>query len=107
MHLDFKPIYERAEDMEYIQKHGGGLRCGTGLDETLVRMGYKPEQSIINERDKVPILFNAMRNKMYKIMETIMNENDLYLMYGATSIKEPKKGCVNKYAVKSVAGYKG
>lgn len=91
MHLDFKPIYERAEDMEYIQKHGGGLRCGTGLDETLVRMGYKPEQSIINERDKVPILFNAMRNKMYKIMETIMNENDLYLMYGATSIKEPKK----------------
>lgn len=91
MHLDFKPIYERAEDMEYIQKHGGGLRCGTGLDETLVRMGYKPEQSIINERDKVPILFNAMRNKMYKIMEAIMNENDLYLMYGATSIKEPEK----------------
>lgn len=91
MHLDFKPIYERAEDMEYIQKHGGGLRCGMGLDETLARMGYNPEQSIINERDKVPILFNAMRNKMYKIMETIMNENGLYLMYGATSIKEPEK----------------
>lgn len=91
MHLDFKPIYERAEDMEYIQKHGGGMRCGTGLDETLARMGYNPEQSIINERDKVPILFNAMRNKMYKNMETIMNENGLYLMYGATSIKEPEK----------------
>lgn len=54
-------------------------------------MGYNPEQSIINERDKVPILFNAMRNKMYKNMETIMNENGLYLMYGATSIKEPEK----------------
>ncbi|MFR3428647.1 MAG: hypothetical protein ACLTTH_00075 [Holdemanella porci] len=32
-----------------------------------------------------------MRNKMYKNMETIMNENGLYLMYGATSIKEPEK----------------
>ena len=58
-------------------------------------MGYKPEQSIINERDKVPILFNAMRNKMYKIMETIMNENDLYLMYGATSIKKRKDASIN------------
>ncbi len=91
MHLDFKPIYERAVSMEYIQKHGGGLRCGTGLDETLRRMGFKPEQSIINERDKVPILFNAMRNKMYKTMETIMNGENLYLMYGATKIKEPQK----------------
>lgn len=91
MHLDFKPIYERAESMEYIQKHGGGLRCGTGLDESLTRMGYKPEQSIINERDKVPILFNAMRNKMYKNMEIIMNDDNLYLMYGATRIKEPEK----------------
>ena len=32
-----------------------------------------------------------MLTSMYKNMETIMNENGLYLMYGATSIKEPEK----------------
>ena len=47
MHLDFKPIYERAEDMEFIQELGGGLRCGTGFDEALAGVGYVPVQSMI------------------------------------------------------------
>lgn len=83
MHLDFKPMYYR--DI------GQGLNVGIGLDSALKGMGYKPEQSIINGRDKVPLLFNAMRNKIYYSVEAAMAEQGLRMQYRATEVKEPGK----------------
>lgn len=83
MHLDFKPMYDR--DI------GQGLNVGIGLDSALEGMGYKPEQSIINGRDKVPLLFNAMRNKIYYSIEAAMAEQGLRMQYRATEVKEPGK----------------
>lgn len=84
MHLDYKPLYERLEDRK-------GLAVGTGLEGALRRMGYEPEQSIINGRDKVPLLFNAMRNQIYREMETAMAAEKIRLQYGVSKIKEPTK----------------
>lgn len=83
MHLDFKPV--RSAEMLH------GLQCITGFDSCMEAMGYEPEQSIINGRDKVPIQFNSMRNQLYRRIEAAMNNQDLLMMYKATEIKEPGK----------------
>ena len=83
MHLDYKPVRE-AEMLK-------GLQCTTSQDTCLSMLGYEPEQSIINATDKVPILFNAMRNQLYRKAETALNEQGLMMMYKATEQKEPGK----------------
>ena len=85
MHLDYFPMYKKKT------KNQKGLAVGFGYDEAMKEMGYKPEQSIINGRDKVPILFNAMRNKIYGELETEMNKNGLLMQYHASQKKDPKK----------------
>lgn len=87
-HLDYFVMYDKPETPG---KKTRGLKVGHGLDGALASMGYKPEQSIINERDKAPILFNAMRNAMYRSMEAAMLEEGIGLEYGVTAKKEPTK----------------
>lgn len=83
-HLDYKPLYVRSEASK-------GLDVGVGLDGALEAMGYEPEQSIINGKDKVPLLFNAMRNKIYYNMEKQMADEQLRLQYGVSKTKDPDK----------------
>lgn len=92
MHLDYKPVM--AMDVEK------GLQCTTSLDTVLERMGYQPEQSIINSRDKAPIRFNAFRNEMYRILERNMNDVGLRLEYGVSRAKEPSKDSSNFQSLK-------
>lgn len=90
-HLDYKPMYEKeAPDAEKGSKRRG-LDVGTGHDAALEHMGFQPEQSIINGRDKAPLLFNAFRNEIYRMMESAMAEQGLRLQYGVTARKEPEK----------------
>lgn len=84
MHLDFFVLSQKKGNFK-------GLSVTNSLDTALENLGYKPEQSIINGRDKVPILFNAMRNQIYHIMEEEMRKEDMYLQYGVSAKKEPNK----------------
>lgn len=86
MHIDFIPFYKKGSQIEKK-----GLSVGYGFDNAMKHMGYKPEQSIINERDKVPILFNTMRNRIYRSLEDNMNKNRLLLQYGVSKYKDPNK----------------
>lgn len=88
MHLDYKVVYEREEAK---QIKGGGLSVGVGLDGALEQMGFKPEQSIMNSRDKVPLVFNAMRNKIYHLLEANMADYGVRMQYKVSEIKEPGK----------------
>lgn len=91
VHIDYKPMYEKAApDAEKGSKRRG-LDVGTGHDAALEHMGFQPEQSIINGRDKAPLLFNAFRNEIYRMMESVMAEQGLRLQYGVTARKEPEK----------------
>lgn len=98
-HIDYKPIYDKAaltelqlaELGEPTGKKTRGLAVGVGQEAALQRMGYEPEQSIINESDKAPIRFNAFRNRIYRETEAILVEHDLRLMYRASEKKEPAK----------------
>lgn len=83
IHIDYKPLYDR--DI------GQGLNVGVGLDSALERMGYQPEQSIMNGRDKAPLLFNAMRNQIYRRVEAAMAIEGLRMQYNATQKKDPGK----------------
>lgn len=83
-HINYKPLYEKAEPER-------GLKVGIGHDAALERMGYTPEQSIINESDKAPILFNAFRNRLYREAEKALIANGLRLQYGVSATKEPGK----------------
>lgn len=82
-HLDYKPFYEH--DI------GQGLGIGIGQDSALAAMGFTPEQSIINGRDKAPLLFNAMRNQIYRSVEAAMADQKIRLQYGVSSTKDPGK----------------
>lgn len=83
-HVDYKPLYQK-------ETPDRGLTVGVGQDAALERMGYKPEQSIINGRDKAPLLFNAFRNQIYYRMEEAMATQKLRLQYGVSKIKDPDK----------------
>lgn len=83
IHLDYKPFFEK--DI------GQGLGFCIGQESALEAMGFRPEQSIINARDKAPLLFNAMRNKIYRIIEREMAEEGLRLQYGVSKTKDPEK----------------
>lgn len=90
-HIDYKPLYEKTlPDAEQGQKRRG-LDVGTGQEAALEHMGFKPEQSIINGRDKAPLLFNAFRNEIYRMMESAMAEQGLRLQYGVSARKDPEK----------------
>lgn len=81
-HLDYFVLYEKENPK--------GLKVGTGLEGALAQ-NYVPEQSIINGRDKVPLLFNAMRNQIYREMEAAMAEDGFRMQLGISSIKDPRK----------------
>lgn len=82
-HVDYKSLYEH--DI------GQGLSCGIGHEKALELMGFKPEQSIINGRDKVPLLFNAFRNKIYSRVEEALADEGIRLQYGVSKTKDPTK----------------
>lgn len=83
-HLDYKPMYEKPEP-------GRGLGVITGQDAALAHMGFEPEQSVVNGRDKAPLLFNAFRNRLYHMMEDAMGKQGLRLQYGVSKVKDPTK----------------
>lgn len=83
-HLDYKPTYQKSGNSRE-------LGVGVGFETALEKMGFEPEQSVINGRDKVPLLFNAFRNRIYHIMEQGMAEHNLRLQYGVSEVKEPGK----------------
>ena len=82
MHLDFFCVISEKKVIlkDYLSQ--------IVFDTALENLGYKPEQSIINGRDKVPI-FNSMqlRNQIYHIMEEEMRKEDMYLQYGVSAKK--------------------
>ena len=83
-HLDY---FVAAEKEQWKQ----GLPVYRGQEKALRLMGYLPEQSIINPEAKEPLLFNAFRNKLYRIMEHAMDEQGLRLQYGVSRAKYPYK----------------
>lgn len=83
-HLDYKPMYEKSAPER-------GLAVGIGQDAALEHMGFEPEQSIINGRDKAPLIFNAFRNRIYHMMEDAMSAQGLRLQYGVSEKKDPGK----------------
>ena len=83
-HIDYKPIYEKPDPER-------GLDVGVGQEAALEHMGFEPEQSIINGRDKVPIRFNAFRNRLYFVTEEALHRCGLRLWYGVSEVKDPGK----------------
>lgn len=87
MHIDYKPLCEPVKDVVQEQ----GLRVSVSQEAALEHMGYEPEQSLINGRDKAPLRFNAFRNHLYQLVESELNAQGLRLEYGVTKRKEPFK----------------
>ncbi|MBQ8433154.1 MAG: plasmid recombination protein [Clostridia bacterium] len=83
LHLDYKPVM--------AAEFSKGLQCTVSQELVLEQMGYQPEQSIINGRDKAPLRFNAFRNEIYRYTEECLAAVGLRLMYGASKVKEPEK----------------
>lgn len=77
LHLDFVPVANR-------EKNGKGLRHKVSLDKALEQMGFEPEFSEINQKEKSkPIVFNGFRNNVMATIEEIANTEGIErkLMY--------------------------
>ena len=81
MHLDYFVAFEKNDDKD-IKRRGPAV--STSFDDAMKNMGYEPEQSIINGRDKVPLYFNAMRNRMYHISDEAYRKQGIYMQYGTS-----------------------
>lgn len=86
-HIDYFPFFEKPP----ADKQEQGLRVSHSQEAALEHMGFEPEQSIINAVDKVPIRFNAFRNKIYRVAEAGLREHGIRLEYGVSKRKEPDK----------------
>lgn len=82
-HIDYKPV-SMGPDNSFGKFH-------VGQEFAFEAMGFEPEQSIINARDKVPIRFNAFRNSVYKSIEEKLSKHKIRLQYGVSKLKEPDK----------------
>lgn len=93
IHLDESGFYHAHWDYKPVKRHqfSKGLQVTVSQDTVLEDMDFKPEQSIINGHDKAPLLFNALRNEIYHIIEAKLNKQKIMLQYGISNIKEPGK----------------
>ena len=82
-HIDYKPLFATQCDQS--------LQCSISQEAALKHMGFNPEQSIINGRDKVPIRFNAFRNALYRATESELSRHNIRLQYGISKTKAPGK----------------
>lgn len=86
-HVDYKAFYEYDS--------GQGLGFVVSQERAFEHMGLQAEQSIINGRDKVPIMFNDFRNRIYRAAEKALADNGIRLQYGVSEIKDPGKDSSN------------
>lgn len=84
-HIDYFPLFEKPVSNKQIL----GLRVSCSHDGALEYMGYEPEQSIINGKEKAPIRFNAFRNQIYLVAEAGLNAHGIRLEYGVSKRKNP------------------
>lgn len=82
-HFDYKPMYDNEAEK--------GLQVGIGQESALEHMGFEPEQSLINGDDKIPIRFNAFRNRLYLEVEKELHNQKINLQYGVSKVKDPGK----------------
>ena len=87
IHITYYPLFERPD----FNEHSKGLRVSRSHEGALKYMGYQPEQSIINSKNKPPILFNAFRNQIYRLVERELKALGIRLEYGVSRRKEPQK----------------
>lgn len=81
MHIDFLPWCERDPDAE-------GLRISTSLESAMRKMGYEPEESIVINHHR-PLLFNTLRNELFRAIERILPQYGFRLQLGVSSDKYP------------------
>lgn len=96
-HIDYKPMFEADKEVKQEQ----GLRVSVSQEAALEHMGFEPEQSVVNGRDKAPIRFNAFRNRLYLEAEAELNKQGLRLWYGASNDKEPFKDSATNQRLKN------
>lgn len=86
-HIDYFPFFKNTGQVKQEQ----GLRVSHSQEAALEHMGFQPEQSIINASDKIPIRFNAFRNRIYIRAEEELDKRGIRLEYGVSKFKDPTK----------------
>lgn len=78
LHIDFVPISQKPA-------WKNGLPISLGLNNALTQMGHTPETSIMCAKaERAPILFNALRNRVYRICEEALVNHGYRMQYEAT-----------------------
>lgn len=86
LHIDFIAISQKPAWKT-------GLPISLGLNNALAQMGYTPETSIMCAKtERAPILFNALRNRVYRICEEVLVNHGYRMQYEATAKNYPSLG---------------
>lgn len=83
LHIDFVAISRKLEWKT-------GLPVSLGLNHALQQMGYVAETSIMCAKtERAPILFNAMRNRVFKLCEKALVNHGFCMQYESTAKNYP------------------
>ena len=83
LHMDFIPISRKTT-------WKAGLPVSLGINHALERMGFMPETSIMcTKTERAPILFNALRNRVFRICEEVLTNHGYRMQYEATAKNYP------------------
>ena len=83
LHMDFIPIAKKLA-------WKNGLPVSLSLNVALEQMGFVPENSIMcTKTERAPILFNALRNRVYQICEEVLINHGYRMQYEATALNYP------------------
>ena len=83
LHMDFIPI-SRKNDWK------NALPVSVSLNVALEQMGFVPETSIMCAKtERAPILFNALRNRVFRICEKALANHGYRMQYEATAKNYP------------------
>lgn len=77
IHLDEATPHLHIDIIPYAEGGKKGLRHKVSFEKAIEQMGFTPEESLVNKEKKNPLIFNGFRNHSMKLLEYLMNNENL------------------------------
>ena len=97
IHMDEATPHLHLTIAPYAINNGkNGLKHKQAWDEAYYQMGFKPEHSLLNKKEKKPIVFNGWRNHATRLLDEAMNvegfeREDQYVTHDHMKVRDYKE----------------
>ena len=77
IHLDEATPHLHLDVVPYAEGGKKGLKHKVSFEKAIEQMGFNPEESLVNKEKKNPLIFNGFRNHSVKLLEDLLNGEEL------------------------------